>query len=69
MASRKIQVEIIGDASSLNSAFKQVNGSSSRLGSSLKTLGKVAAVGVGAAFAGLAVTVKRGSTRSPKGRR
>ena len=57
---RELKVIISGDSSSLNKAFKSAGRSSSKLGGSLKTLGKVAAVGVGAAFAGLAVALKAG---------
>jgi hypothetical protein len=57
---RELRVEIIGDASSLQKALGKATGQSSRFGSTLKTLGRVAAVGVGAAFAGMAVVVKQG---------
>jgi hypothetical protein len=60
MASRELKVEIVGDASSLQKALGKASSSSSKLGGALKTLGKAAAIGVGAAFAGLAVTVKQG---------
>lgn len=60
MATRKLQVEIIGDASNFQRALRDASQSSSRLGSSLRSLGKVAAVGVGGAFAAMAVVVKKG---------
>lgn len=57
---RSLKVEIVGDASSLQKALGHASQSTSKFGSSLRTLGKVAAVGVGAAFAGMAVVVKNG---------
>ena len=51
MASRKLEVQIVGDASSLKRAFGDASNSTSRFGSSLGKLAKVAAIGVGAAFA------------------
>jgi len=60
MADRELKVIISGDPSSLNKAFKSASDHSSKLGTSLKTLGKVAAVGVGAAFAGFAAVLKVG---------
>lgn len=60
MATRKLEVQIVGDASSLQKALGNAGNSSSSLGSKLKSLGKVAAVGVGAAFVGMAAVVKNG---------
>jgi hypothetical protein len=60
MAERKLEIQIVGDSRSLERAFGRASSSSGGLGRSLKTLGKVAAVGVGAAFAGLAVALKVG---------
>lgn len=60
MAGRKLQIEILGDASSLKKAFGQAHDSSSKFGKGLQSLGKVATVGVGAAFVGLAATLKVG---------
>ncbi len=57
---KKLVVEIVGDASSLNKAFSSATKSGSSFGSGLVKLGKVAAVGTAAAFAGLAVVIKQG---------
>jgi hypothetical protein len=69
MASRELKVEIIGDASSLQKALGNASKGTSRLGSSMKTLGKVAAVGVGAAFAGMAATLKIGFDELAEGQK
>jgi hypothetical protein len=45
-------VQIVGDASSLQRALGQATSGTSKFGSSLMTLGKVAAVGFGAVAAG-----------------
>src|SRR3990172_1124074 len=60
MAKRELKVEIVGDARSLERAFRRSSSSASGLGKGLRTLGKVAAVGVGAAFAGMAATLAVG---------
>jgi hypothetical protein len=58
---RKLQVEIIGDASSLHRAFGQAADSGSRFGGVLAGVGKAAAFAVGgAALGGLAVTLRAG---------
>lgn len=57
---RKLEVEIVGDASSLQRALGQAQRATGGLGGTLAKLGKVAAVGVGAAFAGLGAVVARG---------
>lgn len=60
MASRKLEVEIVGDASSLERAFGKAQKSSSKLGGALKTGVVGAAAGAGAALAGLGVAAKIG---------
>src|SRR3989304_10241798 len=69
MAKRELKVEIIGDSRSLERAFRRSSRASGGLGSSLKTLGKIAAVGVGAAFAGLAATLKVGFDELSEGQK
>lgn len=69
MADRKLVVELIGDASSLEKAFGRSSQAGSRFGSGLKNLGKVAAVGVGAAFVGLAATLKVGFGEMEQGQK
>lgn len=66
---RKIQVEIIGDSSSLERAFRRAGGAGSKFGSAMRGLGKVAAVGVGGAFAGLAVILKTGFDELAEGQK
>ena len=60
MADRELKVIITGDASSLQRAMGKASKTGSGLSRSLRNLGKVAAVGVGAAFVGLAATLKVG---------
>ncbi len=57
---RKLEVQIVGDASSLQRALGKATNTSNKFGGSLKTLGKVAAVGVGGAFVGLGLALKNG---------
>jgi len=58
---RKLQVEIIGDASSLHKAFGQAADSGSRFGSVMGSVAKTAGFAVGAAaLGGLAVTLRAG---------
>lgn len=57
---RRLEVEIVGDASSLQRALQQATGQTGRYAGVLAKLGKVAAVGVGAAFAGMGAIVARG---------
>lgn len=58
---RKLEVEIIGDASSLQRALRTAETSTSRFGSALLLLGKSAAISAGAAgLTGLYVALKRG---------
>ena len=47
MASRKLEVQILGDASSLQRAFGQAGKSASSFGSRMKSAGKMAAIGLG----------------------
>lgn len=69
MAGRRLEVEIIGDSRSLERAFGRASKSGSGLGRSLSRLGTVAAVGVGAAFAGLAATLKVGFDELSEGQK
>jgi hypothetical protein len=57
---RKISVEIVGDSRSVERAFKRAGGAGSRFGSALKTVGKTAALGFGAAIVGVGFALKRG---------
>lgn len=62
MASRKLIVEIVGDASSLERAFGKAGRQTKGFGSSLRGFGKAAAFTAGgAAFGGLVVAVQRGA--------
>jgi hypothetical protein len=66
---RDLRVDIIGDSSSYEKALRNATHASGGLSRSLKTLGKVAAVGVGAAFAGLAVVLKQGFDELSEGQK
>lgn len=57
---RKIQVEIIGDSSSLEKAFGRADKSSSKLGKSVSSLGKVGIPILGGAIAAFGIAVKNG---------
>jgi hypothetical protein len=58
---RKLEVEIIGDSSSLSRAFKDAGGSAAGFGSTLGRVAKGAALAVGAAgIGGLAIALKVG---------
>lgn len=59
MAGRKIEVQIVGDASSLSKAFGKASGSASGFGSKMASVGKLAAVGLGALGVGAAVAGKK----------
>lgn len=62
MASRKLEVEIVGDASSLSRAFGKASKSGSGFGHALTGLAKTAGLVVGgAALGGLAVVLKQGA--------
>jgi hypothetical protein len=65
VATRELKVEIIGDASSLQKALGSAGKKTSGFGRALKT----AAVGVGAAFAGMAVVAKVGFDELAEGQR
>lgn len=54
---RKLEVEIVGDASSLQRAFGQAGKSTSGFGKSMTRFGKLAALGLGAAGVGGALAV------------
>jgi hypothetical protein len=61
MGSRRIEVQIVGDAGSLERAFRSAGSSASRFGGTMATLGKTAALAAGAAGLGaIALTLKRG---------
>lgn len=60
MAGRKISVAIVGDASSLEKAFDRAGKSAHGFGSSMRSLGKVAAIGVGGGVVGLTAILKTG---------
>ncbi len=69
MATRKLEIQILGDASQLSREFGRASKASSGFGGALGKLGKVAAVGVGAAFAGLAATLKVGFDELAEGQK
>ena len=62
MASRKLEVQIIGDASQLNRAFGQAGQSAQGFGSKMAKVGKIAAVGLGAGMVVAAVGMKKAVT-------
>jgi hypothetical protein len=58
---KRIEVQIVGDASSLRNALNQAQGSTSKFGSALGTLAKTGALAAGAAGIGaVAVTLRQG---------
>lgn len=69
MASRKLEVEILGDSRSLERAYGRSTSAGSKFGSGLKNLGTIAAVGVGAVFVGLAATLKVGFGEMSEGQK
>lgn len=55
----KVRVDIVGDASSLERAFKKAGGAAGGFGSTMAKVGKVAAVGLGVGMAAAAVGIKK----------
>jgi phage-related protein len=66
---KKLVVEIVGDSSSLDRAFRNTSQNASKFGRTLRSVGKLAALGVGAAFAGMAVVVKQGFDELAEGQK
>ena len=66
---RKLIVEIVGDSSSLEKAFGSASKSGSSFSRNLIRVGKAAAVGVGAAFVGMAAVVKVGFDEIAEGQK
>lgn len=56
---RKIEVEIVGDSSSLERAFRNTGKAGTTLGQKLKKVGRAAAIGLGVGVAAAAVELKR----------
>jgi len=59
MASRRLEVTIVGDASSLHKAFGQAGNSASGFGSKMAKVGKIAAIGIGVGIGVAAVAVTK----------
>jgi acid phosphatase family membrane protein YuiD/xanthosine utilization system XapX-like protein len=57
---RRLTVEIIGDSRSAERAFHRANKAAGTFGSRLRSIGKLAALGVGGALIGIAALLRRG---------